>query len=159
MSDPTPKLHVDSDWKAQAHAERERLAAAEAKLESAKSAKGGAEAEGLPPADFRGLVGMLASQAVMGLGAMQDPKSGRVVIDLEGSRFAIDILGMLDEKTKGNLTSEESEDLRQVLGELRARYVQIARLVASQMASGTASVAPASPAAASSPPAGGLHIP
>ena len=112
----------------------------------------------MPPADFRGLVGMLASQAIMGLGAMQDPKTGRVVIDLEGARFSIDLLGMLEEKTRGNLAEDEAEELRQILGELRSRYVQIAKLVAAQMASGTATAAPSEPASGTTTP-GGLHIP
>jgi hypothetical protein len=155
MTDAEPKLHIDSDWKAQAQAEKEKLAAAEAKVEAAKGERG---ADELPPADFRGLVGMLASQAIMGLGAMQDPKTGRVVIDLEGARFSIDLLGMLDEKTKGNLTPEEAEELGQILGELRSRYVQIAKLVAAQMAAGTATAAPSEAPSGKTTP-GGLHIP
>ncbi|MHC4833338.1 MAG: DUF1844 domain-containing protein [Planctomycetota bacterium] len=138
-----PKLHIDSDWKAQAEAEKARLAEAEAKVAAQNAGKSaGEDGEGrgeLPTPDFRGLVGMLASQAIMGLGAMQDPKTGRVVVDLEGSRFAIDLLGMLEEKTKGNLEKEESEELVQVLGELRSRYVQLTKLVASQMAAGKVS--------------------
>lgn len=155
MSDTEPKLHIDSDWKAQAQAEKEKLAAAEAKVEASKDER---RADELPPADFRGLVGMLASQAIMGLGAMQDPKTGRVVIDLEGARFSIDLLGMLEEKTRGNLAEDEAEELRQILGELRSRYVQIAKLVAAQMASGTATAAPSEPASGTTTP-GGLHIP
>jgi len=68
-----PSLHVDSDWKAQAEAERARLAEKEAAL-SARSGAGGPEQ--LPPAEFRSLVGLLASQAVMGLGTMADQQGG-----------------------------------------------------------------------------------
>ncbi len=156
MTESEPKLHIDSDWKAQAQAEKERLAAAEAKVEAARGER---DPEELPPADFRGLVGMLASQAVMGLGAMQDPKSGRVVIDLEGARFSIDLLGMLEEKTKGNLSAEEAEELGQILGELRSRYVQISKLVAAQMASGGAQAASAASPSGGRTTPGGLHIP
>ena len=87
----------------------------------------------MPPADFRTLVATLASQAMMGLGAYGDPQTGRVVIDVVGAQFAIDLLGVLEEKTKGNLTPEEADELKEVLAHLRARFVQIARLVASQM--------------------------
>ncbi len=125
------KIHVDADWKAQAQAEKERLLKKEAEQEKDKPRGGRGE---LPEPDFRGLVGMLASQAIMGLGAMGDPKTGRVIIDLEGSRFAIDLLAMLEEKTKGNLTEDESKDLQQVLAELRAQYVHITQLVAKQQA-------------------------
>lgn len=161
-----PKLHIDSDWKAQAEAEKARLAEAEAKVAAKAQEKDGDAGDGrgeLPTPDFRGLVGMLASQAIMGLGAMQDPKTGRVVVDLEGSRFAIDLLGMLEEKTKGNLEKEESEELSQVLGELRSRYVQLTRLVASQMAAGKVSTdggdLPGGGASDATITPGGLHIP
>ncbi|MEY3143007.1 MAG: hypothetical protein RLY21_1500 [Planctomycetota bacterium] len=130
MSDEAPKLHIDSDWKAQAQAEKERLAEKEA-------AKAGHEHAGtpgeMPPADFRTLVATLASQAMMGLGAYGDPQTGRVVVDVVGAQFAIDLLGVIEEKTKGNLTAEEAAELSEVIAHLRARFVQIARLVATQM--------------------------
>jgi hypothetical protein len=132
-TDPTkpaaPSLHVDSDWKAQAQAERERLAQQEAER-AAREPAGGPEE--LPPADFRSLVGMLTSQAIMGLGTMADPQ-GRVVIDLAGSQFAIDLLQMLAEKTKGNLTPDESKELGEVLRSLSTRFAQITQMVAEQM--------------------------
>jgi hypothetical protein len=129
-SDAEPKLHVDSDWKAQAQAEKERLAAEESKKSSEKPGRG------LPEASFRTLVSVLASQAIMGLGTMADPQTGGVVVDLEGSRLSIDLLAVLEEKTKGNVTEEEAKELTQLLGELRSRYVQIAQLVAQQSATG-----------------------
>jgi hypothetical protein len=130
MTDEAPKLHIDSDWKAQAQAEKERLA----EKEAAKSAHehGGAPGE-MPPADFRTLVATLASQAMMGLGAYGDPQTGRVVVDVVGAQFAIDLLGVVEEKTKGNLTPEEAAELKEVLAHLRARFVHIARLVATQV--------------------------
>jgi hypothetical protein len=131
-----PKLHIDSDWKAEAQKERERLA----QKEQERSAKAGPDARGprgeqeLPDASFRTLVGMLASQAIMGLGAMADPQTNRVIIDLEGARLSIDLLDVLEQKTKGNLDKEESQELTQMLAELRNRFVQISQLVAKQMA-------------------------
>lgn len=131
---PSPSLHVDSDWKAQAEAERARLA----EKEAARAAQGGPEQ--LPPAEFRSLVGLLASQAVMGLGTMADEK-GRVVVDLEGSKFATDLLQVLADKTKGNLTPEESGELEEVLRELKMRMAAIVRMVAEQMSRAPGSVA------------------
>jgi hypothetical protein len=154
MSDESgaPKIHIDSDWKAQAQAEKERLV----QKEQEKKAKAGGTSDGgsgtagrpgaggaagvpgaqgeIPPASFHTLVGMLASQAIMGLGAMADPQTGRVVIDLEGAQFSIDVLDVLEQKTKGNLSKEEADELKQILAELRSRYVQISQLVAKQMA-------------------------
>ncbi len=145
MNDESSKLHIDSDWKAQAQAEKDRLAEKESARAAASpagqraAAAGGAGAgehfdEGeLPPADFRALVATLASQAMMGLGAYADPQSGRAVIDIQGAQFAIDLLGVIEEKTKGNLTAEEAKELSEILGQLRTRFVQIAKLVAAQM--------------------------
>jgi hypothetical protein len=130
-----PRLHIDSDWKAQAQAEKERLARIEAEREKEREARGGGS-DDLPPADFKSLVGVLASQALMGLGSYAD-QQGRVVVDLLGSRFSIDLLGVLEEKTKGNLSDEEAKELAAVLGELRSRFVQIATIVAQQSRAGT----------------------
>ena len=52
------------------------------------------------------------------------------MIDVVGAQFAIDLLGVIEEKTKGNLTDEESKELGEILAQLRARFVQIAKLVA-----------------------------
>ncbi len=132
--EPTPKLHVDTDWKAEAQAEKERLTVAESARSESRGTGRTPDGGTLPNADFRALVGILASQALMGLGTMQDPQTKGIVIDFEGSRFSIDLLGVLEEKTKGNLTDEESTELVQLLAELRSRFVQINDLVARQAA-------------------------
>ncbi len=141
QDEPTPKLHVDSDWKAEAQAEKERLAKLE--RERAPTESGSRE---LPSPDFKGLVGALATQAIIGLGAVGDQKTGRVVIDLDGARFSIDLLGVLEEKTKGNLTDDESKEMQQVIVELRNRFVQITQLLAQQAASATDPQAGGAPA-------------
>jgi hypothetical protein len=152
MSDAeTPKLHVDSDWKAQAQAEKERLS----KQEAEKGPRGGRDE--MPPADFRSLVGLLASQAIGGLGGYQD-EQGRVMVDLMGSRFAIDLIGVLEEKTKGNLTDDEAKDLKEVLAELRSRFVQIAQAVAARMASGQGVASAPRPGAGEPPTSGGPKL-
>ena len=130
MTEEQPKIHIDAGWKAEARAEKERLAK-ESEMATAERADRPGPGE-LPKADFRSLVNMLASQAFMGLGALADPKSGRPVVDLPGSRFAIELLAMMGEKTKGNLDDEESKELTQLLTELRARFVQISEMVAKQ---------------------------
>ena len=144
MSEDPPKLHVDTDWKAEAQAEKEQLAA-----KAAEKTQGGDPAQQgeLPAADFKSLMGLLASQAIMGLGAYTDPQSGGVVVDLPGAKFAIDLLGVLEEKTKGNLTEEEAAEIGKVVTELRSRFVQIAQLVAQQgqAGGGVPGADPASP--------------
>lgn len=128
----TPQIQIDDDWKAQAQAEKEQLAAQEqAREDQPKRGQ-------LPPADFKGLIGMLASQAIMGLGAVPDQSGKGVMIDLEGSKFAIDLLAVIEEKTSGNLDDEEKKELEGVLTELRARFVQITQLLAQQAAAAPA---------------------
>jgi hypothetical protein len=124
-----PKIIIDSDWKAEAQAEKEKLSAQEAEAAGA----GGAEGEGkLPPADFRSIVGMLVQQALMYMGGYQDPKTGKAMFDPEAATHVIELLGILEEKTKGNLTEEEQQELTGVSHELRSRFVEIAQMVAQQ---------------------------
>ncbi|MHC4949107.1 MAG: DUF1844 domain-containing protein [Planctomycetota bacterium] len=134
-SSETPKIQIDSDWKAEAQAEKDRLAAQEAKAAESGTAPPGRGGP-LPEAEFKTLIGVLASQAIMGLGAMADPNTGRVLIDLEGAQLSIDLLAVLEEKTKGNLSEEEAGELRQVLAELRSRFVQVTQLIARQATPG-----------------------
>lgn len=126
-----PKLHIDSDWKSQAQAEKERLAQQEAEAK-AKAASGEFDENDIPPADFRALMGLLASQALMYMGGIADPQSGKPIFDPIYAVHMIELLGTLEEKTKGNLTDEESKELQGVLHELRSRYVQIMQMVAAQ---------------------------
>ena len=126
--DQSPKLHIDSDWKAEAQAEKERLATEEkARAEKADPGAGGPQE--LPEANFRTLMSVLASQALMGLGTMKDPQTGGVMVDLDGSRFSIDLLAVLEEKTKGNLEEDEAKELTHLVSELRSRFVQVTQLV------------------------------
>ncbi len=131
---PKPEILIDSDWKSQAQAERDRLAEAEAKAPP-KGAGPGAPGD-LPPADFASLVGMLATQSLMYLGGVADRKTGQAIFDPEMARFYIDLLAVVEEKTKGNITAEESAELAGALHELRARFVELARAVAAQGARG-----------------------
>ncbi len=140
QADDPPKIIVDSDWKAEAQAEKERLA----EQEQATAANDAAAGDPLE-ADFRALLGSLATQAMMYLGAFPD-QDGRAVVAPEYARHYIDLLGVLDEKTKGNLSDEESKELTSVLHELRARFVQIVQgVAASSTEPGGEGMAPAPP--------------
>lgn len=124
-----PKIIVDSDWKAQAQAEKEKLSEVQ---EQAQASAGG----GLPPADFQSIVGTLFSQALMYLGGMADRQTGAVMVDLEAGKHFIDLLGVLDEKTRGNLNEQEAELMKQALVESRGMFVEINRAVQRQAAGG-----------------------
>ncbi len=66
-------------------------------------------------------------QAMMGLGLMPNPATGKPEVDLDQTRHFIDTLAMLQEKTKGNRTPEETAVLENLLHQLRMAYVDIGR--------------------------------
>ena len=75
---------------------------------------------------FTAFVLSLASTAAIHFGDLPDPISGEpTALNLEGAKQMIDILALLDEKTRGNLTAEERQVLEQVLYELRLRFVEV----------------------------------
>jgi hypothetical protein len=113
--DPGKKLFVDDDWKAEAQREKERLAEQTA-----------ARSEKLPGASIAELVNLLAMQALAGLGLLTGPGGERVPPQLELAKHFIDLIQVLDDKTRGNLTPDEKKMLDQVLYEIRMHYVQIA---------------------------------
>ena len=78
----------------------------------------------LPPASFSFLVLSLRAQAEMQLGLMQFGQEEKPEPDLDLARHTIDMLGILLEKTKGNLALEEQRLLENSLTELRFRFVQ-----------------------------------
>ena len=132
--DPSPILHVDDDGKAQAQAEKAKLAEKEKAAKQQAVASGAADtnspAQGtpgqIPPADFTTLVSSIATQALFSMGAMPDPQTGQRYTNLDIARHHIDSLTVVEEKTKGNLTEDESKMLAGTLYELRQNYVQIA---------------------------------
>ena len=72
---------------------------------------------------FLDLVQSLQMGAMVGLGLLQGPDGKRPPVDLPSAKDAIDLLGILQEKTKGNLTKEEEEVLREGLYHLRMGYM------------------------------------
>jgi hypothetical protein len=171
MPDEAPKIIVDTDWKSQARAEKERLAAkaAPAPGKPAPAAPGatpapamtvgggaavpassaqaagavpteadaGAEGEaGKEGAGFQDLVSVLVSQALMYMGAFPDPRTGQAIVAPEYARVYIDLLGVLEDKTKGNLTPDEAALLSKTAAELRLEYVDIVRAVDRAVAEG-----------------------
>jgi len=73
---------------------------------------------------FTAFVLSLASTAAVHFGDLPDPTSGAKAEHLAGAAQMIEILALLDQKTRGNLTAEERQVLEQVLYELRLRFVE-----------------------------------
>jgi hypothetical protein len=122
--DNKPKIIVDDDWKAQAQAEKERL---DEEVEAGEPGQG--EPGEIPPASFTTLVSSLLAQTFMALGGMQDPKTKRRYVDLALAKHHIDMLSVLEDKAKGNLTDDEKKLLDQALYESRMQYVHIAQQI------------------------------
>ena len=119
------KIIVDEDWKQEAQKEKEILAAQE---EAEKKEKQQEEKPHgpLPEGNFAALISMLATQALFALGLLQIKGQEERKPDLEMAKYNIDMLQVIEEKTKGNLTKEEEIVLANTLSELRMGYVKVA---------------------------------
>jgi hypothetical protein len=89
--------------------------------------RGGRDASTLPAVDFHTFVLSLGSSALLHLGELEHPDGGPADKDLPLAKHTIDILSMLEEKTKGNLTSAEERLMQSLLYELRLRYVNASK--------------------------------
>jgi hypothetical protein len=91
-------------------------------------AESGAEVE-LPgaddPASFASFMMSIASNAASSLGMMEHPVTGKREVDLELGKHWIDVLGMLQQKTRGNLLPQEQQILEGLLADLRMQYVSL----------------------------------
>jgi hypothetical protein len=103
------KKKVDDDWKQKVEKEKQ----------SPKE-----EGKFVPPEpDFKFFVTTLALQASIALGHMANPETKQTQKDPVQAKFIIDTLGMLQEKTKGNLSQEEIDLVENLLYELRVAYL------------------------------------
>lgn len=87
-----------------------------------------------PALDFNALILSLGSSAIVHLGEAPDPTSGkkREQPDFTMAQQSIDLLAMLQEKTRGNLTAEEARFLDNMLYDLRLLFVQVSQRQSSQ---------------------------
>lgn len=76
-------------------------------------------------ASFLQFISGMAGQALIHLGLMSNPLTGTTAADLPNAKYSIDLLAVLQEKTRGNLTDEESQYLSSALADLRMRYVDV----------------------------------
>ena len=85
-----------------------------------------AQEEPLPEVDFTNFIFSLSTSVLIQLGEIQDPFTQKSAKNLPLAKQTIDLIGMLKEKTKGNLTPEEERVIEYVLYDLRMRYVKAA---------------------------------
>src|ERR1051325_5660151 len=78
------------------------------------------------PASFLSLVMSLASNAAANLGMMPHPATGETGVDLQTAKHWIDVIGMLEQKTQGNLDQQEAQMVENLLADLRMQYVSFA---------------------------------
>lgn len=143
MSNPEekPKIIVDEDWKAQVQAEKEamekeggrdRVAEGTAAASSpAGETAGTSPGETLgdlpppPPASFAQLVTIFATQASVSLQQAAASDGQEAAAHLNYAKHFIDLLSVVEEKSKGNLNAGESQMLEGVLHELRMAFVSV----------------------------------
>lgn len=81
----------------------------------------------LPDIDFSTFVLSLSSSILIHLGEMPDPETGAKSVSLPMARQTVDLLGLLQDKTRGNLTDDEDRLLTELLYDLRLKYVNVCK--------------------------------
>lgn len=138
-----PKFNVDEGWKSQVEKEKEQLRQAsesetssDDELTSDVGESSDDEKVELPPASFLGLLSMLGSQAMSALGVIPDFSTGKPNVNRPLAKHCIDMIGILQEKTKNNLSDDEAAHVRDALHQLRMIFVSTAQ-TSSDAASGS----------------------
>jgi hypothetical protein len=133
-----PQAAVAAEEPAAAAAPTTRAAEAQATPEPEVAASAAAEApaaedefseedlaEAQNPASFMNFLMLLAQNAASALGMVEHPVTHQRDVDIDSGKHWIDILGMLQQKTEGNLTPQEKRMLEGLLGDLRMQYVSL----------------------------------
>ena len=125
MDEPIKK-RVDESWKEQAEREKRATEADQPRGAQPASPRAPEEqlgADELPQARFDLFVSGLAMEALIALGDMPHPTTRKQSANLPQAKYLIDLLGVLEEKTKNNLAAEEEKLLKDALYQLRMRYL------------------------------------
>ena len=130
MSDEQePKIFIDEDWKAQVQREKQEAAkkAAEQPEQEQAPGAGPGPAQGMPGQEkvtFSTIVSVFSMQAMLALGLFpEQQQEENVMVDLVGAKHLIDMMMVLRDKTKGNLSAEEQGLLTQTISEMQQAYV------------------------------------
>jgi hypothetical protein len=143
MSEEDPKIVVDDDWKTQVEKEKAMAtenpgdetsaspaeqAASPAEAVSDRPGRPSADRDVVdrpPPATFETLVTMLFTQALAALGQLPGPDGQLGAVNKSFAKYFIDTLEMLGEKTKGNLSDDESKLISETLHAMRMAFVSV----------------------------------
>ncbi len=82
---------------------------------------------GMPEVTFPAFVMSLNTSVLFHMGEIGDPASGKKTVDLDLARHGIDTLTLIQQKTKGNLLKDEEEMLKNILYDLKMRFVQVSK--------------------------------
>jgi hypothetical protein len=122
-----PAQSTQAEHQAEAGPSAGAQAEASAAYEKAASAQPGAADIGPQDLTFASFVVGLSTEALALMGEMPHPATGERMNDLVGAQQLVDIIGILQEKTRGNLSPDEETLLEAILFELRMKYVEKAR--------------------------------
>jgi len=131
------KLHVDEDWKSQVQAEKEAAPQTDPGSDESSQAPTAEAADAAPHSDepedalptptLNDMIIMFSTQAYVALGLMPHPATGQSNCRLPESKYFIDLLALLQQKTEGNRDEEESKVLDDLLHELRMTFLAVSK--------------------------------
>ena len=123
--------HIDEDWKQSIESEKSKAQAAKSPQESSVQPsqeplpeQGPHDESETPEFNFTSYITSLAFQGLVFLGEIPNPMNNKIEKNVRQSKFIIDTLVMLKEKTAGNLTAPENDALTTCIYELQMKYVE-----------------------------------
>ncbi len=116
----------DKRFSASKEEKEEPKAKQEPKAEEPPKAEASAREEALPEVDFNSFIFSLSTSVLIQLGEIEDPFTQKEAKNLPLAKQTIDLIAMLKEKTKGNLTPQEEKLIENILYDLKMRYVKAA---------------------------------
>ena len=126
-----PKLIIDEDWKSRVEREKEQVAStppgssqpAESATQAIEKTDADEPLPPPPPASFEFLVSSLATQAVAAMGKLPSEDGQNLPVNREYAKHFIDLLGVIEDKTQGNLNDAENSFLQDALRQIRMLFV------------------------------------
>jgi Domain of unknown function (DUF1844) len=125
------KLIIDEDWKSQVEAEKEAAKSQPAKAavsgaaDAIDSEPGDSDDFEMPPASLEMLVSTLVTEAMIALGQIPHPATGKSELRPHQAKYLIDTISVISEKTRGNIAAEEEQAFSNLLHQLRMAFVAL----------------------------------